>query len=233
MTSQNLHLNKLFEEWKMTSSHQNFFADGIINENEFKKSSQKVLILTKEPNYPPEEVKTESKHDYRSWWSNEDGLYDRFTYRVAEWAHGILNEFPKYDDIWPVTAKNKYDCSRVLKALASIAFVNIKKSGGKGSSNQADINQYLKDHKDLILRQIEIIQPDIIVQGLTWDSTVKGLYGELNWHKTGYTIEVARFRYKKINAKIIDFYHPSTRSSAAALYCLLEKVYESKVFQDL
>ncbi len=233
MDNKNLHLNKLFEEWKTTSSHQNFFEDGIIDEGEFGKSSPKILFLTKEPNYPPEEVKTEEKHDYRSWWSDEDGLYDRFTYRVAEWAHGILNGFPEYDVIWPVMGNGKYDSSVALKALASIAFMNIKKSGGAGSSEETGLNEYLEVHKNLILKQIEIIQPDIIVQGLTWGSTVKSLYGELDWRPTGYTIEVARFQYRGINAKVIDFYHPSARSSAAALYCLLEKVCASNAFKEL
>ncbi|MCG8400358.1 MAG: hypothetical protein MJA84_02055 [Firmicutes bacterium] len=198
----------------------------------FEKSFPKILFLTKEPNFLAEDTKTEEEPDYRTWWSNENGLYDRFTYRIAEWAHGMLNGFPEYDEIWPVISGNKYDSSMALKALASIAFMNIKKSGGGGNSNQPEIDNYLKDHKSLILKQIEIIQPDIIIQGLTRRSIVRGFYGDVVWHPTGYTIEVARFQYQGINAKIIDFYHPSTRSSAAALYCLLEKVCKSNVFQE-
>lgn len=230
----NQRLNEHFKKWKVRSKHLHFFEDGIINEQRFNEASSKILFLTKEPNHPSKKDEIEIKYDYRIWWSEEKGLYDRFNYRIVEWAYGILNNFPPYDGIWP-KVKGKYDNTNAMSAITSIAFMNIKKSGGKSSSKETEINVYLEKHHDLILEQIEIIEPTIIIQGLTWESTIDKLYskGEVKWKATGHGTYVGRFRYNNIDTKIIDFYHPSSQGSAVALYYLLEKVYNSGVFKEI
>lgn len=115
-------LDSLFDEWEQTVSEYKgkFVRDGIINEILYKDTSPKILFITKEPNNPKQ-----TRGNYREWWG--DGVKSPFSYRIAEWSYGILNDFPKYDEVWKE--------NRIHKSIQQIAFINIKKSGGAGNSD--------------------------------------------------------------------------------------------------
>jgi len=215
----NSELERLFGEWKANYSDKDgFIYDGIIDENLYNMAEHKVLFIMKEPNDPKK-----GSWDFRTWWKKK--IKHRFSRRIAEWAYGILdNNFPPYDSIW---SKNAY--SKVQEALNSIAFMNVKKTGGKDASSKSEINRIIKRDRDSIHEEIKIINPEIIILGLSWRSSVELLFPNLNWHNTGYSIIISKYG----NAKIIDFYHPSSRSSPVALYCLLEKIIKSKQFSSL
>lgn len=214
----NIQLDKLFIDWnKQYEKSENFVKDGIINEELFDEARIKILFITKEPNDPKKEGT-----DFREWWNKE--VYYGFSYRISEWAYGILNNFPKYDSIWP-----KNDDSIAKKAIQSIAFMNVKKSGGTGSSDKNTINKYIERDKEFIDRQIEIIDPEVIIIGMSWASTVDLLFPDLKWTKSGYAINLARFK----KSKVIDFYHPSARNGVAASYSLLQNVIRSRTFKNL
>jgi len=211
-------LNKLFLVWKKNySESENFVKDGIVNEELFDKARTKILFITKEPNDPKQEGT-----DFREWWN--EGVYYSFSYRIAEWSYGILNDFIPYDNIWI-----KNDDSRALQAIQSIAFMNVKKSGGIGSSKEKDINKYIERDIEFIHKQIKIIDPEIIIIGMSWASTVDLLFPDLKWIKSGYAINLARFN----ESKVIDFYHPSARNGVAASYSLLQNVINTVAFKKL
>lgn len=171
----------------------------------------------KEPNDPNQE-----SWDYRDWWNEE--IYHGFAYRIAEWAYGVLNDFPPYDEIWP-----ENDSARAHHALKCIAFMNLKKSGGNGKSEEKQINKYVKRDKDLIQNQIDIINPEIIITGLTWASTSELLFPHLDWKYSGYVIEITNYK----GAKMIDFYHASSRNAPSASYSLLQNIVGSSAFKNL
>ncbi|MFD2100125.1 hypothetical protein [Flagellimonas iocasae] len=210
-------LNNLFDEWqlKIPEYRGKFIMDGINNEDLYSKAKTKVLFLTKEPNNPNQEA-----GDFREWW--KEGLKYTFSHRLAEWSYGILNDFPEYEKIW--IDKDDYN-----NAIFSIAFMNVKKVGGKGRSNYSEMEEHLLLNKDLLLRQIEIIQPNIIIMGLSWKKMRNLLFNNVKWQNSGYNVSIGKYN----NAKIIDFYHPSARNAAAASYSLLQNVIQSKAFQKL
>lgn len=214
----NTHLNALFKKWKKQyPDSENFVEDGIINEELFNQSCQKILLITKEPNDPKKEAT-----DYRIWWNQE--IYFKFSYRIAEWAYGIHNNFPPYDQIWP----NNED-KIAHKSLKSIAFMNVKKSGGSGSSEENMINEYIRRDFDYIHQQIDIIDPEIVIIGMSWASTVNLLFPDIDWKQSGYGIEIGRHN----GAKVIDFYHPSSWNGPSASYSLLQNVVRSEEFKNL
>ena len=222
MNSKNQQLNTLFDNWSENyGASENFVKDGIIDEERFQNATHKILFITKEPNDPKNEAT-----DYREWWNEE--LYYSFSYRIAEWAYGILNDFPVYDEIWP-KVNGKYNGEKAMEAIQSIAFMNVKKSGGKGSSEEKTINRYIKRDYEFIHEQISVIDPEIIVISMSKDSTVNLLFPEMDWKESGYGTGIGRYE----NSKVIDFYHPSARSGVAAPYCLLQNIVQSKVFRDL
>lgn len=58
-------------------------------------------------------------------------------------------------------------------AALNLAYVNINKRGGFGRSNISKIGKYAKQYAEFIKREIELINPDIIVCGGVFDTIKK------------------------------------------------------------
>lgn len=215
-------LNALFDEWEHSIPEYKgmFVRDGIINEQQYESSSPKILFITKEPNNPDQKVG--EVHDFRNWWNKGEIKY-AFANRLAEWAYGIQHDFPEYDSILPDESSKQY-------SLQSIALMNLKKSGGGANADYNVIMTHLKRNYSFIHRQIEIISPDIIITAFsTWPDVTKYLFPDIKLLSSGYVIQVGRLN----KIKIIDFYHPSSRTAAAASYCLLHNIFKSEKFKKL
>ncbi len=210
-------LNQLFDEWEQTvTDYQGkFVQDGVINEELYQTVTPKILFIAKEPNNPKQKA-----GDFREWWKNE--ISYSFSYRLAEWSYGLLNNFPQYDDIWIKKGS-------AHKAIQHVAFMNIKKNGGTGNSEYNRMMEHLKMNFEFLHRQIEIISPDIIVTGTSWKELRNGLFPKVEWQNSGYDIAIGRYN----NAKVIDFYHPSSRTAPAAAYSLLQNIVLSNKFKLL
>jgi hypothetical protein len=217
MLTKTQQLNQLFDEWENTISEYKgkFVRDGIINEKLYSLTSPKILFITKEPNNPKQEA-----NDFREWWINE--IAYSFSYRIAEWSYGLINNFPQYDEIW----KTK---DSAHKAIQHIAFMNIKKLGGGGNSEYNRMMNHLKMNFKFIHRQIKIILPDIIIIGVTWPELRNALFPDIKWQNSGYAIAIGRYN----NAKVIDFYHPSSRNAPSASYSLLQNIVNSENFKSV
>jgi hypothetical protein len=201
-------LNELFKEWENETEgyKDHFVRDGIINEESWKNATHKILYITKEPNNNKQEA-----GDYREWWKTD--VKFGFGMRLAEWTHAINNISQPFDEI-----KNKSH----KDILQQVALMNIKKTGGVGMSDGGVIRDECIKCKKHIVKQIDIIDPDIIILCLSWNHEInKMLFPDLEWNDSGWDIKVGRWKEEK---KIIDFYHPSARNGLAASYSLLQNV---------
>ncbi len=216
--NKNEQLNQLFDSWETEVGEytSKFVRDGIIYEDLFEKASPKILFMMKEPNNPDQK-----SGDFRKWWKDE--LKGSFDIRLAEWSYGLLNNFPPYDSIWMSGHQ------AALNSIHKIAFMNIKKSGGKSVSNEAEMNQHARQNKNYIHHQISIIDPEIIVLGWTWESLRTTIFPNLSWKDSGHGARIARFN----TIKIIDFIHPSSRTSAPATYYFLKTIVSCDSFKNL
>lgn len=212
-------LNILFAEWENNTKEYNkkFVKDGIIDEILYEKTSPKILFITKEPNDP-----LQTSWDFRELWKSE--FSHSFTYRIAEWGGGITSDFKlTFDDLWD-------DLKNLHSMLHKIAFMNIKKIGGNGSSELNELLYHYKLSKEYIVKEIEIINPEIIILGLSfWKEITKNLFDNCDWEKSGYGIEITKWN----NSKVVNFYHPSVHVAPAASYCLLKNIYQSEKFNNL
>lgn len=217
LTSKTKLLNDLFDRWEnaVPEYQGKFVKDGIVDEQQFTSAPTKILFIAKEPNNPKQDA-----GDFREWWRQE--LAYTFSYRIAEWSYGLLNDFPQYDNIW----KEK---GYAQKAIQRIAFMNIKKSGGLGSSEYNRMMEHVKKNFDFLHQQLDIISPDIIITGTSWKELRNGLFPNVNWINSGYGIEIGRHK----NSKIIDYYHPSSRTAPSAAYCLLQNIIKGDQFRHL
>ena len=131
-------------------------GDGIFCEKEeWENVNKKVLFIMKEANsQKPMDLKTLFK----------DGPKYQMWHTISRWAGGILNNFPEFEEIDNRSAKKAN-----IKKIASI---NLKKTSGGASSNMRIINAYAHAGKELLLEQIDEIQPEIIVACGTFDSVI-------------------------------------------------------------
>lgn len=209
-------MNELLERWRSelgAQAHQ-FHPDGIIDPDLFAKAATKVLFLCKEPNNHEGEG-----FDFREEW--RDQLKYRFAHRLEQWAEGLLNDFPPFEEMKASSSV----------ALRSVAFMNVKKTGGRSFSEKADILDHAKRFKHHLLDQIRQIDPQIIVGSLSWWSVYEALFGA-EATKDREVIE-DMWVFKHGRAVVIDFYHPSNRYPSSMQYALLSRVVGSERFKAL
>lgn len=127
-------------------------ADGILNPELYADASPKVLWILKET----------WVHD--SWkLMGAENAYQTVggspTYQpMAYVMHSIFNDFVSYDDMDYIR-----DNEDIFSSLRHIAFMNVKKILGETSSVGADIYRHYSLAKDLLVEQIEEINPDVII----------------------------------------------------------------------
>lgn len=210
-------LQQHFIHWKNAHYPDNtFYEDGIINEVVYEKQSTKILFIAKEPN-GSNHTEQNGRMSFCEEWRSRKPTYV-LAMRIAEWSVGLLNNFPVFDTITP---EMKY------AHLQKIAFMNVKKSRGVGkTSDVKGLNRLVKEQLDYIHRQIEWINPDLVMLGLSQSKVLRNYLfpkAEHEWKPSGYDVQVA----KTAGRILVDFYHPSSRNAPAAAYCLLKNVIDS------
>ena len=214
-------LDELFTEWAKKGRHQGqlFNRDGIVDEKEWNEVNKKILFLNKEA-YHKEQIYCETYDLAEDLYKN--GPWNNIWHRVAEWARAVLltekNRIPSYQRLKPEEA-NMY--------LRKIAVMNIKKSDGNPSSKYSDLCDYAKEDSSELMRELEIIDPDIIVCGYTFDylNIVLGSKGESIDKTSNYN---ENYHYKWRDKTIIDYYHPSAHMNALqSFYGLVGSYHDS------
>ena len=215
-------LNELFDRWQQftPAPAKSFVRDGIINEALYDQQKTKVLFLCKEPNQTSAQEAIESSRiwDFREWWRNE--LWGGFSICLSTWAKGIISGFVPFDEI---------SDSERLNALHSVSFMNIKKTGGLGNAVWLELYEYVNQHKDFIVEEIDIIKPSFIIASIKCLDFKTLLFDNSERVSTGHGIDIVLWR----GIPIIDFYHPSSRAAHCMSYALLKVVIESDKFQSL
>jgi hypothetical protein len=172
-------LNELFAEWQMKEDYRNnFFSDGIVDEDTWLSTSPQILYIAKEVH----EQKYYKDGTLITGWSIAELLqreakkstWDKnLTYSWANiivWTHGITNGYCYFKSSQHNYKENKEN-------LLKCAVLNLKKSRGSSQADYAAIERAANGDKELILREIGIIDPDIIICCGTFD-IIANLLGE-------------------------------------------------------
>jgi hypothetical protein len=223
-------LDALFRRWEdaIPEYKHVFVKDGIVEEDTWNTTSPKILFIAKEPNH----FEHPMAGDFRKDW--KDGTIYPFAQRIAEWSFGIHEGFKEFGDI--EYTKHK-PTSLYYSYLQKIAFMNIKKRGGGSVCDAKQLLAHINtaEHLACLHEQIVIIDPDLIILGLSWGAAERkikelvlpGINEVLE--QCNYSIEVGKLGKRRI----IDFYHPSSRNGPSASYSLLQNVVNSNVFKSL
>lgn len=223
-------LELLFESWKKKEKHLGkiFNSDGIICEEEWKKQDKKILFILKEAYH--RDIKIVNDYDLAEDLSN-NGPWKNIWKRVAEWSYGLVKTTSNYTE--PYRSLNEAEANSYLK---KVAVINIKKSDGKSKSNNKDIIQYAEYDAEEILREIEIINPDIIVCGYTigpLNAALKKMDPTFIQFKSNKETTSENYHYVWKNRIVIDYYHPAARYPALMSYYGLMGCYRDALRNDI
>lgn len=187
---------------------ENAIYDGIVDLEMYKNSEFKILWILKEANNGGTGLRGWNQREFHK---NVSGYPNwRRTYKkIIQVSYGILNSIENYNDVPKVendsTIKSKY-------ILDNLAIINIKKNGGGSVSYQKIINQNYATHKEFLKTQIDLINPDIVVNA----SHVGSLF--IDYCGNNFK-SIEKFRYGFANGKlVIDAYHPNARYGEAKYY---------------
>lgn len=205
MDSKTERLNALFEEWKRSYKEPDlaFAEDGIINENEWNEAPRKVLFLLKETN---------------KYAGNFRELAQKSPWRVpGYWAYGLQNlqrgHIPPFAE-----AKEKYG-----EAFCRSALVNLKKITGGSAAKDEKIKGAARDDAKYIIKELEIIAPEIVVCGSTfWIVREVLLPGD--FEPIGPVPEMC---FMRKNVLWIDYCHPGARCCHDTMYYGLVMMYQN------
>lgn len=199
--------------WKYWTNHYQSLGidpsriskDGIIKTDRFNRS-YRILFVLKETNGFAGGSLSELLKDgpvYQMW------------HTAARWAAGILYGFPEYQQI------NNYDT--LTTALHQIAVINLKKATGGSSANMTIVEAYAHQDKDLLLKQIKTIDPDIILACGTFEP----LIWLLDLPVKGDNPYERPIKSKIIDSLIIPWRHPN-RVNNKATYKELKNIFEKE-----
>ncbi len=218
-------LETLFIDWVNDPMHSGsvFFKDGIVDYEKWKDESFKILFLAKEA-YTDEERNLDLREIIR-----DEAPFSKWQV-VAQWIYAI-KELKKNPEIIPVfPSELEWENSNDL--LRSIAFVNTKKSKGASMSYEEDIIAYAMHDKDRLSKQIDLINPHLVLCNYTFYWSYKRIYPEdtiTNYNESEYVYIHNRNGVDRI---VIDFWHFANRSpSVINFYALCAIIHQSVIFK--
>ena len=155
-----------------------FYKDGIVNLKEYQNSEKKVLFITNEVSIDCKQDNDEKNpglkgkcEDGHLVGNNEGNTVCSFAKYIngeeqETWSGKMRIKFGEMYRI--ITEKNykiesSFDEDANREALKKIAFMNLNKRGGFGNIQGENFLKYIETYKDYIRREIEIINPDVIV----------------------------------------------------------------------
>ncbi len=191
----------LFTKWR--EIRQPFVPDGVVDEAAYESSSPRLLFVLKEVNNYDGDLRQFLREGGRvQTWNN-----------VTRWVNGIRNL--QRDIQW--SELENIDNKRRKITLVSIAAVNLKKSPGSHTSDDAAIEKTASQDRDFLNDQFQLYDPDFII--CCGVSGIVRRYIDLgvkpDWKKTSRGIGFYEFKPKKV---LIDFHHPGARCAPSLLY---------------
>ena len=176
----------------------------------------------------------EAYGETESWsltdWIRETQPACNIWYRVTEWTYGLLNttaeRIARYA---PDRISFEESKERPNEWLGQIAIVNLKKSGGKSSSNYGEISAYAAADREEIIRELELLDPDIIVCGSTADAlnSICSFIGPERCDNWYYYSDAIGGRKRLF----IDYYHPANRYPPLLNYYGLVNIYQQALIE--
>lgn len=110
--------------------------------------------------------------------------------------------------------------------LKQIAVVNVKKSGGKANSSMEEINQYAEYDSEELKKELEIIDPTVIVCGYTISSLNIIMGAEIKDYDNPNENWFYSAQLNDHDVIVLDYYHPANQYPDLLNYYGLLGIYQ-------
>lgn len=203
----------LFNEWRKARPEygEDFVDDGIIDEDLYHASNKRVLIVLKETNGCPKDLRS----CIREYWQ---GPKYTVWHNISRWIYGI--QHTTKNSIPGRTEAERYK----TEALLSSAVMNVKKKAGGAYSDMDEVKDYAIMDAEFIYREIELINPEVIIFGNTFP-ILREVYS-LNSLKLLEAADLDGYVYLWNNRICIDFGHPAAQYPTDMMYYTLCSLYQ-------
>jgi hypothetical protein len=188
------YLSELFAQWRQSYPQiqaAHFVTDGPINPPNYESAALRILFVLKEA-HDRNGVMGACGYDLPTFWRDTKSFRqkrDIVGTRLDGWAGDLY-----------VRTGHKRPLPR--EAFLASAVMNLKKLAGGAKANPKEIKEAVKSDQQYILRQLEILNPKIIVCG----GTLCYLRPIL---KDFMQVNSAKFTYSWCDKLIMDHHHPS------------------------
>ena len=203
------------KKWKqehMNKGYTNFISDGILNYELWEKSNLKICFLLKEAYGDYGSL----QNLFQSWGDIKYQLW----HNVSYWLYGINHCYK--ENFTPDFEKCKSDREECYELLQGTSVVNIKKSNGVSSTTKEDLKMYLDNDSKNILEELELINPNIIICGGTYEE-----YCRLNGIKPYSAMKkITDWTYFFQGKLIFDFTHPAAQIHGAMSYYTITSMFQ-------
>jgi len=195
-------LDNLMDAWEEAFPEGwHFNRDGVISKENWDSGGKKVLFVLKETNKAKQNVVTAINRAMEvkksGWWRG------KVLRRVGRWAYGLQN----YDGVVPPLKDAKLN---EKNAINSIAYINIRKAAGKARTNRKTFDAHASEYSSFVRRQIELINPDIVVLCGTYSQVKRYVFPELK--------KVSERVHLNEGVVFINAFHPAARRKSSMLY---------------
>lgn len=188
-------MERLFDDWKLKRNYENFVYDGVLNYEKWSIVKPRILFLLKETaddftQIAGNDIDITGGNGTHFWWN-----ICYWKYLVKGLYRGETPEFINKSDLPEVKFNNN--------KLDSIAYVNVKKNcENKTVTNDGEILDYARNDKAFLVKQIDLIDPNIVFCNNVTFASYKIIYdNEL--------IQINNICYRHNNRLIIHYKHPS------------------------
>lgn len=217
MTTYHEKQRDLMKRWREKEYHKGkeFIEDGIIDFPRWQKAKRKVMFLLKEAYGGAGDLCQIIRDDwkgpkYKVWWS------------ASYWLYAINKVQSCHIPVFPKKGEEVEEC---VEMLLSSAIVNLKKSDGKSYSKPDELKEYTLEDLSLLREQIELISPDLIVVGNTFE------YLEILFPDSIKPVGASGLVWQEKDKKIINYWHPANQyPNQLCFYALCAILQESQVF---
>ena len=182
---------RLLQRWEALAGCE-IVLDGIFDAAGWQSAPIRILFVLKDA--------YDSEHANEGWdlrkYARQQGNKGVTLREMSYWCHTLLR--PEYDH--PCG-----DEETLHEALLSSASINVKKTPGSTYANSGEIAEHANVYGDLLLEQIDIINPNVVICGSTWwaikDLVQSSADGTSN----------SRIFKTQNGRTYIDFCHPANR----------------------
>lgn len=219
----------LFREWKAKEpadciDHRKhvFVSDGIVCPEHWFSQEVRPLFLLKEAHGKPSDCDLIRDHLMTNSVMKNHATWRR----VTQWTYGLLNTTA--DKICPYrefSGKLSFGNAH----LQQIAAVNIKKSDGKSKSDDGELLAYARYDREELNRQIQLIDPTVIVCGYTCRFLSEIVGTDLKQERNQNLFYT--WRLNGHDVIVLDFWHPSNHYPDLMNYYSLMGIYQQALKQ--